>query len=152
MPEAESVEIRLNRSRRYSALPTARINHALVAVSLCFALASCASSTDPKHPVYRDLRIVNGHFSRESIEVPASTPMVIEIGLEGLIDASVQSPALGIEPTPVPPNAVESGKFRGPGPGYFKTARILVGPLPVGRYELICKCGGHEDVAVFYIR
>jgi hypothetical protein len=123
-----------------------------IVLSIVAGLVSCTSSSQGGRSVFRDLTITGGRFNRATIPVPANTPVILDIGLEGMIEASVFSPELGIEPTIVPPNEVPVSKVHNPGPGYFKTAKIPVKPLSAGKYELVCACGGHRRVTTLDVQ
>jgi hypothetical protein len=123
-----------------------------IVLSIAMGLASCASSFLGDPGVFRDLTIARGRFNRATIPIPANTPVTLEIGLVGMIGASVSSPELGIKSTTVPPNAVQTSKVHNPGPGYFKIVKIPVKPLAVGKYDLVCACGGHREVATLDVQ
>ncbi|GGF06432.1 hypothetical protein GCM10011611_09940 [Aliidongia dinghuensis] len=129
-----------------------RLRPILEAIILGGSLAACALSQASDPNEWRSVTVVSGRFNRDSIVMTAHTPVTLEVGLKGLMTASIRSPELGIEPTLLPTNPVDESKTHAPGPGYFKTVKIPIQPLAAGKYQIVCDCGGHEESLPVIIR
>ncbi|GGF04709.1 hypothetical protein GCM10011611_07620 [Aliidongia dinghuensis] len=137
---------------RQSSHATARLGLVLGTVLLGQALAACSLFQGSEQPVWRTATIVDGHFNPDSISLAAGTPATLKVGLVGFMEASIRSPALGIEPTLLPTNQPRENKSHNAGPGNFKMASFPLRPMAAGTYQIICDCGGHEEILTLTVQ
>jgi hypothetical protein len=121
--------------------------HAPAATAFALLLAACAALGDETHREFRSLTIVNGHFDPPEIGAPAGTPVTLVVALFGWRDATISIPALGIGAVRIPANRFNPHSTKNTAAGNTETARIVLGPLDPGEYQIICECSGGTEVA-----
>lgn len=114
---------------------------AIISLSAVFGLGSIAGAAE-----FRTLKIAHGRFEPSEIVAPASESLILDVELFGSQDVTVSIPKLGIEPTVVPANRVSIGSVRESSRD-LAIARIALGVLDRGEYEILCSCYGRPAIA-----
>ena len=112
---------------------------ALLALWVFFSSAGNATE-------FRTLKIAEGRFEQSEITAPAGAPLILEIELFGPRDVTVSIPELGIEPTVIPTNQIRIGSVHESSRD-LATARIALGTVSPGTYEILCSCYGRPATA-----
>lgn len=94
----------------------------------------------------RSVVINEGHIHPHQITVPANTPFHLTAAAIGPSATSISGPEIGMPSLDVPATWVTTISPRGSSlPGDLRKARIDLGPLEAGTYQITCDCGGRNQ-------
>lgn len=125
-----------------------RLPSAVIATLL---LGACAIAGDGNRTVFRSIEIVHGRFNQAAINVPAEKSIAFDVTLIGQKDVTVSIPALGVGATTVPANSVNPHSVKDSAAGNLRSARLMLGPLKPGEYQIVCDCPGQADIACLVV-
>ena len=118
---------------------------ATISLSAFFGFADPGNATE-----FRTLKIIDGRFEESVIAASTGEPLILDVELFGSQGVTVSIPKLGIEPTAVPANPVRIGSVHDYS-GDLVRARLALGALTPGTYEIVCSCYGRPAVAQLVI-
>ncbi len=126
------------------------IRKSWIALSLLLMLPGCALFGIETG--YRSLTIRDHRFDPTQITVPEGYPFILTIDAIDDRDLVIAAPELGFDVLRIPASPKSLSPIVASRPTPSRSARIPMGALKAGSYQITCDCHGHPTKAVLVAR
>jgi hypothetical protein len=113
-------------------------------IVVIYTLTSCVSARSGDK-IYRDVEIHSGYLNPREVIVPQNVPVILDIYQFDMWPAAVFSNNLSVRDVWIPANPHNPFSVHTLPLSDNPKARVDLGPLKAGSYQLGCHCGNRDD-------